>query len=203
MELSSSQAIEAAFTLGKINYFCSKNVNLPYKIPLLTPKNLLSKLIKTINKAREISKNDKTIEELTYSQHIIRQSDTYFSELSGSLSVFPLSIVHGDFWAGNIAFKNDRIQILDWADVLWGVSATSIINFIHSQENLADIQEEIWYAYGKGWGMNISQEYIKHCHTAFLIASLIIDLEIALSLDENLEYLAGFAPTSEQLIAKI
>jgi hypothetical protein len=134
----------------------------------------------------------------------LNDAHTFFYEIAHCLSHVPPTVVHGDLWAGNIAIANQSIRLLDWGDALWGVGGVSIVHLLlAADENLAEASSDIWEAYEKGLGISLHPAYREACVVAELVATLVIDMEIAKCCGRGLEILPGLLPGLRRLEKRV
>lgn len=136
----------------------------------------------------------------------IEEAHSFFDKLEQDLSELPSTIVHGDFWSGNIAVAKGNVRFVDWGDALWGVSGISLVNLIMTSDSFRDkAAPTLWEAYEQGWERSISQSYREACVVASDIADLVIDRAIVSSVGQGPARLPGLLPgllDIEDLIAK-
>jgi hypothetical protein len=131
---------------------------------------------------------------------LLEQAHTFFSELAEQLSELPSTIVHGDFWSGNIAVAGNDIRFIDWGDALWRVGSVSIINLLMTGDGQFDNATlQIWEAYEQGWEHSVSPAHRQACQAASVVADLVIDKAIAMSCGQGPERLRGLLPSLRDL----
>lgn len=137
---------------------------------------------------------------------LLEQADSFFEELAEKLSDLPSTIVHGDFWSGNIAVAGKAIRFIDWGDALWGVGGVSLVNLIMtSGGQLDEVASQIWEAYEREWEYPISHVYREACAVANAVMNLVVDKAIVKSCGQGPERLPGLIPglrDIEELIAR-
>jgi hypothetical protein len=131
---------------------------------------------------------------------VLEQAHSFFGVLAKQLSDLPSTILHGDFWSGNIAVAGKQVRLVDWGDALWGVGGVSIVNLIMtSGGQLDDAIPQIWEAYARGWERPISRSYQEACATALDVTNLVIDKAIVTSCGQGPERLPGLIPGLQDL----
>lgn len=132
----------------------------------------------------------------------ISQAAPFFRETANQLQDLPATIVHGDLWAGNIAV--DPVQLIDWADAVWGVGGVSIVHLLLTAHGTLDtVSSAVWDAYGSGLGASIKPAYQAACVVANLVSCLVTDLEIARCCGQGLEMLPGLVPGLKVLATQL
>jgi len=126
---------------------------------------------------------------------LFEQARSFFCELAKPLSELPSTIVHGDFWSGNIAVAGKDIRLVDWGDALWGVGGVSLVDLIMtSGGQLHEAAPQIWEAYEQGWERPVSGLYREACTVASAVTSLVIDKALVTSCGQGPERLPGLIP---------
>ncbi|MBV9691891.1 MAG: phosphotransferase [Ktedonobacteraceae bacterium] len=129
---------------------------------------------------------------------LLEQASSFFRGLAEQLSALPSTVVHGDFWSGNIAVAGKDIHFIDWGDALWGVGGVSLVNVIMtSSGQLDDVIFQLWEAYEQGWERSISRAYRQACLVASAVTDLVIDKAIATSCGQGPEHLPGLRDLEE------
>lgn len=133
-----------------------------------------------------------------------QQADAFFGEMAEQLAELPATIVHGDFWSGNIAVAGNEVRFIDWGDALWGPGGISIVNLLMTSDGqLDDLTVPIWRAYAQGWERSISPAYQQACLVASEVTDLVIDKAIATSCGQGPERLRGLLPGLRDLEERI
>ncbi len=131
---------------------------------------------------------------------LLEHAHSFFCELAKPLAELPSTIVHGDFWSGNIAVAGKDIRLLDWGDALWGVGGVSLVDLIMtSGGQLHEVAPQIWEAYEQGWERPVSQRYREACTVASAVTNLIVDKAIVTSCGQGPERLPGLVPELRDL----
>ena len=121
-----------------------------------------------------------------------------------TLRKLPSTIVHGDFWSGNIAVAGKAIRLIDWGDALWGVGGVSLVNLVTtSGGQLDNAVQELWEAYERGWERTIGPSYREACVAASVVTNLVIDTAIARCCGQGPERLPGLIAGLRELEALI
>jgi hypothetical protein len=114
----------------------------------------------------------------------IGRDTTYFRQHATALSARPCTIVHGDFWAGNVVREAGSVRILDWGDVVWGPGGLSITGLLgQHRRSLAAREAEIWSVYAEALGEPLDQPYVQSCARAYDLADIVIHHQIHLCCD--------------------
>lgn len=203
--LSSSVAIEAARTLGKLQQRALQDQTLPSLLIQCEGDRLQQQAAEVCRWAMK-QQSLEVQADLQRIASLLEQAYAFFGELAEQLSELPSTIVHGDFWSGNIAVAGNDIRFIDWGDTLWGVGGVSIVNLLMTSDNqLDDAMFQIWEAYEQGWERPISPAYRQACQVASAVTDLVIDKAIATSCGQGPERLRGLLPglrDLEELIAQ-
>jgi fructosamine-3-kinase len=134
----------------------------------------------------------------------LREAQTFFHQLAEQLTDLPSTVVHGDFWSGNIAVAGQELRFIDWGNALWGVGGVSLVILIATSEGQLDEAEAaIWHAYEQGWERPIRQGYREACQVASIVADLVIDTAIATSCGRGPKRLPGLLPGLRELEALV
>lgn len=196
---SLGDAIEAAFHLGRIQSMVVHDRYLAGRLPQCRADRLQDAVADVCNWAVRTVAADKK-DDLLSLQAKFTQSTDFFRALQGNLSALPSTCVHGDFWSGNIAVREGKVNIIDWGDALWGVGSISIVNLLDATNGeLFGHEREIWEAYARGWEKDMSEDFIQSSRAAALIGSLVVDVEIAKCCNGTIEMLPGVLPGLQML----
>jgi len=134
----------------------------------------------------------------------LQEAQTFFRQIGEPLADLPATVVHGDFWSGNIAVVGQELRFIDWGDALWGVGGISLVTLLGTSEGQLDEAEAaIWQAYEQGWERPIRQAYREACLVASTVADLVIDTAIATSCGHGPERLPGLLPGLRELDALV
>jgi hypothetical protein len=189
--LTNPIALEVAFALGTLQRYAMVDLTLPFYLRHCEASQLQECALDVCAwVANQIPVTSRAgIRRITSN---LNDAHTFFHEIAHRVSHVPPTIVHGDLWAGNIAIANQSIRFLDWGDALWVVGGVSIVHLLlAADENLAEASSDIWEAYEKGLGISLHPAYQEACSIADLVASLVIDMEIAKCCGRGLEILPG------------
>ncbi len=202
--LSRSVAIEAARTLGQLQQRALQDQTLPTLLIRCERDQLQQQTVEVCRWAMK-QQAPEVQADLQRIASLLEQAYAFFGELAEQLSELPSTIVHGDFWSGNIAVAGNDIRFIDWGDALWGVGGISIVNLLMTSDGrLDDAAFQVWEAYEQGWERAISPAYRQACQAASAVADLVIDRAIAMSCGRGPERLRGLVPglrDLEELIA--
>lgn len=203
--LSRPVAIEAARTLGLLQQRALHDQMLPSLLVRCEGDHLQQQALDVCRWAMS-PQTPETHDDLQRIVSLLEQAHSFFGALAEQLSALPSTIVHGDFWSGNIAVASKHIRFIDWGDALWGVGGVSLVNLIMtSGGQLDDAIPQIWEAYEQGWERLISRSYREACLVASDVTDLVIDKAIATSYGQGPERLPGLIPglrDLEELIAR-
>ncbi len=192
--LSSSVAIESARTLGRLQQRALQDQTLPSLLIRCERDQLQQQAVEVCRWAieQQAAEVQADLQRIT---SLLEQAHAFFGEQAKQLSELPSTIVHGDFWSGNIAVSSNDIRFIDWGDALWGAGGISIVNLLMtSDEQLDDATFQIWEAYEQGWQRPISPAYQQACQVASTVTDLVIDKAIATSCGRGPERLRGLLP---------
>ncbi len=201
--LTKSIALEVACALGTLQRYAMADIWFPYYLRHCEANQLQECVLDVCAwVANQVpATSGAGIQRITSN---LIDAHTFFHEMAHRLSHVPPTIVHGDLWAGNIAIANQSIRLLDWGDALWGVGGVSIVHLLlAADESLAEASSDIWEAYEKGLGISLHPAYREACAIADLVASLVIDMEIAKCCGRGLEILPGLVPGLERLVERV
>lgn len=187
--------LQACFELGQLQKKLATDGTAKKFLPQVEPKQLLSAISSIYDWVR-IQKSNQ-IKEIEQAYQTIKQNSSKFEEVVNSLSAFPTTIVHGDFWTGNIIHTPTQLIFLDWADSVWGVGAVSIVNLLSSLNEI-DF-ENAWTNYSHGFGISITPNHYLALELAYLTTNLVIDRNIAETCNNGIEMLPGILPTFESI----
>jgi hypothetical protein len=187
-------AINAAFHLGRIQNTVCHDDYLAKNLPRCRADWLQEAVSEVYGWALQSVSTEKQKDFLSLQARLV-ESTSFYNALQKKLTRLPSSCVHGDFWSGNIACREDEVRFIDWGDTLWGVGGISIVNLIDTDSNeLSSHADRIWEAYARGWEKDITEDFIQGSRVAALIGSLVIDMEIAKSCGGSVEMLPGMFP---------
>jgi Phosphotransferase enzyme family len=192
-------AVDAAFHMGRLQSIICRDMQLAKYLPQCQADRLQEALSSVCEWALQTASADMRNDLLPLHVKIIR-STNFFYALQKKLSHLSSTCVHGDFWSGNIACREDKISFIDWGDTLWGVGSISIVNLLSSAAGeLSNHVDEIWDAYSSGREKYVTEDFIQGSQVAALIGSLIIDVEIAKCCNGTVEMLPGLFPILQRL----
>ena|SRR5579883_3276416 len=199
--LSCSLAIEAARRLGRLQQQAFQDQILP-SLLIRCEGNHFHQQTAAVCQWAMKQQAPEVQADLQRIASLLEQAHSFFGELAEQLSELPSTLVHGDFWSGNIAVAGNDIHFIDWGDALWGVGGISIINlFMTSDCELDKANAQIWHAYEQGWDRPISHAYQQACLVASAVTDLVIDQAIATSCGQGPERLRGLLPGLRRLEA--
>lgn len=199
--LPSQVAVEAARTLGRLQQRALADQALPSLLIPFTADQLQQQAVAVSRWAMK-QQNPEVQAELQRIISRLEQAHAFFGELAEQLCELPSTLVHGDFWSGNIALAGNTIRFIDWGDALWGAGGISIVKLLMtSGGQLDNAASQVWAAYEQGWGRPISPVYQRACQTATELADLMIDQAIAISCGRGPERLRGLVPGLRELEA--
>lgn len=192
--LSRSVAIEAARTLGLLQQRALQDQALPTLLIRCERDQLQQQAVEVCRWAMK-QQAPEVQADLQRIASLLEQAYAFFGELAEQLAELPSSIVHGDFWSGNITVAGNDIRFIDWGDALWGAGGISIVNLLLTSDGQFDNAEfQIWEAYEQGWEHSISPTYRQACQLASAVTNLVIDRAIAMSCGRGPERLRGLVP---------
>lgn len=192
--LSRSVAIEAARTLGLLQQRALQDQALPTLLIRCERDQLQQQAVEVCRWAMK-QQAPEVQADLQRIASLLEQAYAFFGELAEQLAELPSSIVHGDFWSGNITVADNDIRFIDWGDALWGAGGISIVNLLLTSDGQFDNAEfQIWEAYEQGWEHSISPTYRQACQLASAVTNLVIDRAIAISCGRGPERLRGLVP---------
>jgi fructosamine-3-kinase len=144
-------ALEAAKKLGCLQKGVLGDQQLPSLVAHCEGSQLQQQVLDICSWAINQQKTPGAIEELQRIASHVEQAHSFFDKLENQLSELPATIVHGDFWSGNIAVAEGNIRFVDWGDALWGVGGISLVNLIMTSDGLLDkAAPDLWEAYEQG-----------------------------------------------------
>ncbi len=192
--LSRPLAIEAARTLGRLQRRALHDQALPSWLTRCEGNHLRQQALAVCRWAMN-QQAPAALDELQRIVSLLEEAHAFFGELAQQLAELPSTIVHGDFWSGNIAVAGKDIRLIDWGDALWGVGGVSLVNLIMtSGGQLDNAIQELWEAYERGWEQTIGPSYQEACVTASVVTNLVIDTALARSCGQGPERLPGLIP---------
>ena len=188
-------ALEAVRKLGCLQKRALSDQELPSLVAHCEGSQLQQQVLEVCSWAISQQKTPGAIEEFQRIASHVEQAHSFFDKLEEQLSELPSTIVHGDFWSGNIAVAEGNIRFVDWGDALWGVGGISLVHLITRSDDLPDkTAPTLWEAYEQGWDRPISRPYQEACVVASDIADLVIDRAIVSSIGQGPERLPGLIP---------
>ncbi len=155
--LSRPVALEAARTLGLLQQRALHDPDLPSLLLRCEGNHLQQQALDVCRWAmsQQAPERDDDLQRIA---SLLEHAHSFFGELAKPLAELPSTIVHGDFWSGNIVVAEKDIRLLDWGDALWGVGGVSVVNLIMtSGGQLNDVAPQLWEAYEQGWERPVSQ----------------------------------------------
>jgi hypothetical protein len=197
--LTLDTAVQTAFVMGQLQSILAQDVTLASLLPQCRADGLQEAALSVCEWAHKTAAYEqKSV--LIAVRDIVHSASSFFHHLDENLAYLPPTCVHGDLWSGNIAKHSGSVRIIDWGDALWGVGGTSIVNLLLSSgDSLSSGASTVWEAYGRGWEKTLSASYIQAASTAWLVSSLMVDVEIARCSGGTLEMLPGVLPYLLQL----
>ncbi len=197
--LSRPVAIEAARTLGRLQQRALHDQILPSLLTRCEGDRLQQSALDVCRWAMK-QQAPEAHDDLQRIESLFVHAHSFFCELAKQLSELPATIVHGDFWSGNIAVAGKDIRLLDWGDALWGVGGVSLVDLIMtSGGQLNEAAPQLWEAYEQGWERAMSQRYREACTVASAVTNLIVDKAIVMSCGQGPERLPGLIPELRDL----
>jgi hypothetical protein len=194
-------SIRAAFYLGRLQHIVSHHTQGAGYLPQCGAGGMQASLTSVCDWALRTASEEMREEFLAFRSSVAR-STTYFRSLQQTLSLLPPTCIHGDLWSGNIACREGTVSFIDWGDALWGVGSVSIVNLVTTaSEDLSGHSGEIWEAYARGWERDLTEQLIEASRVAWLVSSLIIDVEIAKCCNDAIDILPGLIPGVRDLVA--
>ena len=192
--LSRPLAIEAARILGRLQHRALQDQTLPSLLIRCEGDQLQQRAVEVCQWAMR-QQAPEVQADLQRIASLLEQARSFFGELAEQLAELPSTVVHGDFWSGNIAVASNDIRFIDWGDALWGVGGVSIVNLLMTSDGqLDDATSQMWEAYEQGWERPISLVYQQACQIASAVTDLVIDKAIAISCGRGPERLRGLLP---------
>jgi hypothetical protein len=164
-------ACEASQALGVLQRQCATHLELSLLTPQCGPLSLHECVLEAVSDLH----TQNTVR--AQCENLIKRR-AFWNALSVALLEMPPTLVHGDFWMGNVARRGDEFCFLDWGDALWGIGGISIANLLAQHDVKADDALRIWRAFETGWQKEISEEYRRACVISLDVASLMIRSEI-------------------------
>lgn len=120
-----------------------------------------------------------------------RYFDEYIKKIKSILGCkFPLVSNHGDFWIGNILFENDRMGVIDWADLtkvelpFWDLF--TFISSFRLKEDLKNVLDSVNFSlFKRNWFSSLIREFTLSYCSKMHIDSKIIKLFYPIFLIKN------------------
>jgi len=201
--LSRSVAIEAARILGQLHQRALHDQVLPSWLTRCEGSHLQQQALAVCRWAMN-QQASAALDDLQRIVSRLQEARAIFGGLTQQLAELPSTIVHGDFWSGNIAVAGTTIRLIDWGDALWGVGGVSLINLIMTSDGQLDNAiQELWQAYERGWEQPIGLSYREACVVASVVTNLVIDTALARCCGQGPERLPGLMPGLRDLEALI
>ena len=201
--LSRSVAIEAARILGQLHQRALHDQVLPSWLTRCEGSHLQQQALAVCRWAMN-QQASAALDDLQRIVSRLQEARAIFGGLTQQLAELPSTIVHGDFWSGNIAVAGTTIRLIDWGDALWGVGGVSLINLIMTCDGQLDNAiQELWQAYERGWEQPIGLSYREACVVASVVTNLVIDTALARCCGQGPERLPGLMPGLRDLEALI
>ncbi len=198
-QITPERAAKAAYHLGRLQRGMCQHVRLAAYLPQCRADGLQKSAVDVCEWMLQTATGAMRNEILAIQARIMR-STSFFRAQQKILARLPNTIVHGDFWSGNIAYREGEVSFIDWGDAFWGVGSISIVNLLASaSEDLSDHSEDIWTAYSRGWGIELSADLILASQVAGLVGDLVVDVEIARCCNGTVAMLPGLVPTLQSL----
>jgi Phosphotransferase enzyme family len=114
----------------------------------------------------------------------LRHVEPALQRAAAVLATVPPTCVHGDFWPGNLALRDDELRLIDWGEVVWGVGAASIWNLLRSSHaTLAQSEAAVWEAYSQGLHQPLDAPYRRAARLAFAATMLVVDQQLGAAAD--------------------
>ena len=122
-------------------------------------------------------------------------------ELTPTLNLLPSTILHGDFEVGNIAYTENAVRFIDWADALWGPPATVLIKL--SDREAQSWDDSVLAAYSRGLGQSLPIGYVEACKVVGVIMDIVVDAQMARSVGRGPSSLPALTANFERLISLV
>jgi hypothetical protein len=197
--ISVEDALQAAFCLGSLQRLVCQHLPLAKALPQCRAEHLQDALLGICDWALYNAPVERQPNLLAF-QHNIRHATSYFRTLHQHLARLPDTCIHGDFWSGNIAFRNGTACLIDWGDSLWGVGSVSIVNLLTSESGtLLKAADAIWEAYASGWERHLTPAFMEASQVAFRVSCLVVDIQIAKCCLETVDILPGLLVGLQEL----
>jgi hypothetical protein len=192
-------AVQAAFVLGRLQSILAQEMTLASLLPHCRADRLQAAALSVCEWAHRTAAPEQR-SDLIHLHGTLHRASDFFHHIGENLAYLPPTCVHGDLWSGNIAKYSGSVRIIDWGDALWGVGGASIVNLLLSSgDSLNSGASSVWEAYGRGWEKYLPAGYSQAASTAWLVSSLVVDVEIARCSGGTLEMLPGVLPYLQQL----
>jgi hypothetical protein len=128
----------------------------------------------------------------------------FFRKLEEPLGDYPRSVVHVDFWGGNIVREGDRLRILDWSQALWGIGGLSVVDLLNQhKDELTKHREEIWSLYAGEIGYANYGVYADACQKANAAVGVLTHQRFLANYDEVSRLRGAAKNTLSELIEAI
>ena len=190
----------AARVLGMLQTRCAFDRSLAATLPRCAADGLWEALQGCAGWAAEVACGD-SVAQVGEIRRRLPRAEGFVRRVGTELQRLPSMLIHGDFWAGNIAIGDDATRLLDWGDALWGIGGVSVVNLIASQDGtLDDCTAEVWAAYEAGLGRIVPSRYREACSFAHYVAGLVVDREIAKCCERRLDRLPGYLPALARIL---
>ncbi len=201
--LSRSVAIEAARILGQLQHCALHDQVLPSWLTRCEGSHLRQQALAVCRWAMN-QQASTALDDLQRIVSRLQEARAFFGDLAQQLAELPSTIVHGDFWSGNIAVAGTTLRLIDWGDALWGVGGVSLVNLILTSDGQLDNAiQELWQAYERGWEQPVGLSYREACVVAGVVTNLVIDTALARCCGQGPERLPGLMPGLRELEALI
>ena len=193
-------AVRAVQALGTLQARSALDPTLPTWLPRCDAASLWEVLQGCAEWAAEVASAD-FVAQVRDLRLRLPRAEGFVRRVGVELQALPSVLVHGDFWAGNIAIQGDAVRLLDWGDAVWGVGGVSIVHMVGSEDGkLDDFAAVIWAGYEAGLGRTVPSEYPAACAFAHLVAELVVDREIAKCCGRRLDRLPGYLPVLARIL---
>ena len=188
---------QTAYHLGRLQRLVMDDQRLPTLLPQCLPNQYMD-ILHDVSWWMQNRFSLTSVELIVIACSNLLERTAFFEDISYHLSPLSPTCVHCDVWSGNIAISENHLGLLDWGDAVWGIGTSSIINLLYASPDTLP-SKEIWIAYADGWGHEFNDDIIRASEVAYLMSSLIVEMEITNLLPNVMTLPVGIPSILERL----